>query len=526
MQEEPGSAWPGGPPLDFFEDHENYDYGYGLPPQLDEGTLRRQRQLDKDTLRRQRHEQMRKDLDFNHVLRSWENSRLVNSLENLFYPLPPSRHEPGGNVFNFTLNPLLLPADKQKIYANSDYMKVHHFSPCAQIYIGDPGAAEYNSKNPPLLIARTIEQQQRKLIRRGREQDWHMCRLIQVVLSCEANNAEFDEAASLVPNFHIDMQMGFLRRPLLHLLIIDIYNKRSRCAQEVRRLHPNLYMVHRERLKHMLKRGADINMGGTSNDYNALQIAVYLNLADIVTDLLQYSVHQANMRVCSRDRGSSLFQLLISGYYYRDPQSPAGPGTNPNCISNFLICLARASGAGLIDGKHSSQIDCIHAKDVKNSSVMDYLQGVHRLSSNFPRDFNSAHTDKHFILRDLFFVLQDIVTIRENIRVQGILTHNLHSKEWERRVPEEIRRRLIREGKRGENEEYFIRGEMVQRYREHMEQHDIEQQLMSLYLLPSPATMPQAPDLQAEIIQHPTAWLHTLREHALHTYTAICNGTR
>ena len=54
-----------------------------------------------------------------------------------------------------------------------------------------------------------------------------------------------------------------------------------------------------------------------------------------------------------------------------------------------------------------------------------------------------------------------------------------------------------------------------------MEQHDIERQLMSLYLLASPATMPQAPDLQAEIIQHPTVWLHTLREHALCTYTAI-----
>ena len=464
---------------------------------------------------------MREDLDFTRVPAGWESSLLIDELENLFSPLRADNPGRRGNIFNFTLDPQLLSVEKRAIYANSDYMRANHFSPCLQIYEGHPD--EYNSKNSPLLIARTIEQQQRRLIQRGRQVDWDMCHLIQVVLSCDAQNDDFDQAASSVANFRIDMPMDFLRRPLLHLLIIDIYNKRSRCAEEVNRLHPNLRVVQRQRLQHMLELGADVNVGGTVKGYNALQIAVYLNLWDIVADLLQYSEHSPNLHVCSSEKGSTLFELLISGYYFRDPQSPAGPIslTTDNCISDFLICLAHISGRGSVHGRRTCNTDPIHAKDVKNNSVMDYLQGLYRLSNNYPYDFGVVYADKQLILRDLFFVLQDIVTVRENIRVRGILTHNLHSKEWERPVPEEIRRRLIREGKRGENEEYFIRGEMVQRYREHMELHDIEEQLMSLYLNPPATALSVQLGSHAALVQTSTDRLHALRDHALGTYTAI-----
>ena len=93
-----------------------------------------------------------------------------------------------------------------------------------QTYLGD--SKTYNVKDPPILIARTIEQLQRRLIRSGTLEDLNMCRLIQVVISNTAVDEDFDSAAANVRNFHIDQQMDFLRRRLLHLLIIDLYNKR------------------------------------------------------------------------------------------------------------------------------------------------------------------------------------------------------------------------------------------------------------------------------------------------------------
>ena len=165
---------------------------------------------------------------------------------------------------------------------------------------------------------------------------------------------------------------------------------------------------------------------------------------------------------------------------------------------------------------------------MKGNSVLDYLQKVHRLSSDFPRDSKTPHMEKKFILRDLFLVLQDIVTMRENVRVGGIMTHNLHSKEWERRVPEDIRRRLIRESKSGENEEYFIRGEMVQLYRERMQQErmqqeHMEQKLMSLHLNETVTRMPLPSDLHAGMTPPSNDLYRALRDHALLTYASINN---
>ena len=179
----------------------------------------------------------------------------------------------------------------------------------------------------------------------------------------------------------------------------------------------------------------------------------------------------------------------------------------------------------------TSQADPIHGKDVKGNSVLDYLQKVHGLSSEFPRDWLTPYMEKKFILHDLFVVLQDIVTIRENFRVEGILTHNLHSKEWERPVPEDIRRRLIRESKSGENAEYFIRGEMVQlyrermeqMYRERMEQEHMEQELMSLHLNETITRMPVPSDLHGGMTPPSIDPYRALRDHALLTYAAINN---
>jgi len=88
---------------------------------------------------------------------------------------------------------------------------------------------------------------------------------IQVVLSCEADDVDFDNAAACVRNFHIINQMDFLRRLLPQLLIIDIYKKRGRCAVELRKLKPHLHTVQMQRLRHMLRLGANVNVGGTKN---------------------------------------------------------------------------------------------------------------------------------------------------------------------------------------------------------------------------------------------------------------------
>ena len=159
-----------------------------------------------------------------------------------------------------------------------------------QTYLGD--SKTYNVKDPPILIARTIEQLQRRLIRSGTLEDLNMCRLIQVVISNTAVDEDFDSAAANVRNFHIDQQMDFLRRPLLHLLIIDLYNKRGRCASRLRAQHPALFSVLLNRLQHMLKLGACVNVGGTVNNYSALQIAIYLNMEDVVGYIKMYSVTQ------------------------------------------------------------------------------------------------------------------------------------------------------------------------------------------------------------------------------------------
>ena len=98
-------------------------------------------------------------------------------------------------------------------------------------------------------------------------------------------------------------------------------------------------------------------------------------------------------------------------------------------------------------------------------------------------------------------------------------------------MPEEIRKRLIRESKSGENAEYFIRGEMVQLYRERkgqmrrerMEQERMEQQLMAFHLNETFTRMPVASDLHGGMPPPSIDPLRALRDHALITYAHICN---
>jgi hypothetical protein len=263
---------------------------------------------------------------------------------------------------------------------------------------------------------------------------------------------------------------------------------------------------------------------------------------DVVKDLLEFSIVPPNLNVLSRKNQFSLFQLLISGYYFRDPLSPAGPGALPtgvpsllqsrktnasyraDCITEFVSCLTLISGDGFVNGKHTNQFDPIHGTDVKGNSVMHYLQKLHGLSCDFPHDCLIPYMQRNFILRDLFLVLQDIVTTRENFRVQSLMTYNLHSKEWERPVPDDIRRRLIRESKSGDSEEYFLRCEQVQMYRDHVKQLHLERMehdRISLGLNDQSPQLPIPPILYTRMQAPFIDSFRVHRDHALRAYAAI-----
>ena len=224
----------------------------------------------------------------------------------------------------------------QEVLRRSNYMQYNQFIECKQTYMGDSDI--YDVKNPPLLLARTIEQQQRRLIESGTHDDLYMCMLIQEVLSNDGRVEDFNNAALNKRDFHIDMQLDFLRRPLLHLLIIDIYYKRGRCATELRARHPNVYDVQLTRLIRMLQLDADVNLGETVKNYSALQIAVYLNLEDVVSAIARYSTPQPELSCTTKDPyQSSLTKLLVSGYYHRDPENTMT--NDESTIGSFLFCL-------------------------------------------------------------------------------------------------------------------------------------------------------------------------------------------
>jgi len=321
-------------------------------------------------------------------------------------------------------------------------MQYNHFTECKQTYIGDSDI--YNVKNPPLLLARTIEQQQRRLIGCGTLNDLCMCMLIQEVLSNDGSVEDFNNAALNVHDFNIDMQLDFLRRPLLHLLIIDIYNKRGRCATELRAQYPNVYGVQLTRLKHMLELGADVNLGGTVKNYSALQIAVYLNLDDVVSVIARHSIRKPEWQCTTQDPyQSSLIKLLVSGYYHRDPENTMA--SDGNTIASFVFCLFLVARQFATDPYTGQRKDPLDYRDTYNKCVMSYLREASGLSRDFPRDRNLGERDKVYILRDLFVELHDfrMDNIKETPRYKAFMSSSLHAKNWNMPMSLELREKIF-----------------------------------------------------------------------------------
>jgi len=359
---------------------------------------------------------------------------VAQGLENLFPPLPPSRL--GQNIFSDEDVCRNNPSTAQsEVFRKSNYMHYNQFTECKQSYIGD--ADIYNVKNSPLLIARTIEQQQRLLIRDG---NINLCRLIQVVLSNDADNNDFDAALVKVPRFHINKQLDFLRRPLLHLLIIDIYNKKGRCATKLRAQYPNLYRTQMRRLEHMLMRGASVDVGGTIKNYSALQIAVYLNLSEVVHVIHTYRAGRAQWHSkTGLPYLSSLVQLLVSGYYHRDPTNTVIP--HSQSVEKFFYCLflLHEKIPFYLDPKTGRRLDPIYCKDTHGLSVMNYLGDSNGLSRDFPYDKNMPEDHKAYILRDLFVELHDM----SMARYHAFMSCSLLPKNRIMSVPEEVQNRLF-----------------------------------------------------------------------------------
>jgi len=370
-----------GPPDDF---HENfggdYDYGYGQEPGYD-------------------HDLNCRTDRFENLFPARESCRLG---VNVFTDEQVLRDHGGES------GPLL-----QEILRKSNYIQYNKLEPCKEIYWNKEDDFEFYSKNSPLLLARGIEQQQRRFILSGREIDMNMCLLMQVVLSNDATNNDFrNTAAKLGCNFDINMDLDFLGISLLHLLIVDIYNKRGRCAFKLRAQTPKLRKVQLGRLRHMLMMGADANTPGLDTiqhprKYSALQFAVFLNLDDVVAILVQNNTTPVNLLcLTGPEYQSSLLQLLIGGYYHMDPENMLSLGTE--CVSSFVKCLSAISGQPFLDTHSGRRNDIFDFKDQNRCSVMCYLEDASSLSRDHPRDLHMAKEDKVYILRELWIILREI----------------------------------------------------------------------------------------------------------------------
>jgi len=97
------------------------------------------------------------------------------SLENLFRALEQS--EVGLNVFSEedVWRQVELGYVTEEMYHKSRNMEYNQFTACQQNYEND--VDRDSNKNPPLLIARAIEQQQRYLMLHGKVDDLHMFKM-------------------------------------------------------------------------------------------------------------------------------------------------------------------------------------------------------------------------------------------------------------------------------------------------------------------------------------------------------------
>jgi hypothetical protein len=380
------------------------------------------------------------------LLEPWTESRcdqaFVN-LENLFPTLEKSVL--GRNVFSeeSVKRQVEIGSVTEEMYRKSRYMEYNDFTACKQTYENDVDCD--SDKNPPLLMARAIEQQQRYLMLHGQVECLHLCSLIQVVLSNDATNDDFDVAAARVSNFNINMVLEFLDMPLLSLLIIDIYNKMGRCAVRLRAMHPYLRIVQLKRLIHILGLGADPNVCGLEFDYSfsALQIAVFLNLDGEIMTMMRNSFVRPNLS-CKTNwpQSSSLVLLLISGYYHRDPENT--PTKDRDNVLRFICCLSVISGLE-IDANTGLVTDPFEFKDRHGRTVMDYLQYVNGLSRDWPYDEDRDDKDKVYMLRNLWSVLHDIQIeyITQTPRYQAFMTSTLHCSHWRMQLHHDTRQKIF-----------------------------------------------------------------------------------
>ena len=240
-------------------------------------------------------------------------------------------------------------------------------------------------------------------MRRGTLNDWRLCNMVQVVLSCDADSGDFDRAVADIPGFDINMRLDFLRRPLLHLLIIDIYNKQGRCGAVLRERNPEMYTKQLQRLQHLMELGSDMNLGGTQHSYSALQIAVFLNLPDVLQVMFSAQMPGSalvpNLNVVTTStKFHSLLRLLVSGYFFGDPLDLHARTSRQE---NVLACIA------ILNTRSQQNIYAINMRDIYDDTVMHILSGVYGVGNKVCRiwddDINDYDcTSSVYVLRDLF----------------------------------------------------------------------------------------------------------------------------
>jgi len=230
----------------------------------------------------------------------------------------------------------------------------------------------------------------------------------------------------------------------------------------------------------MLKLGESVTMGGTVNNYNALQIAMYLNLDIVVTCIQSYSVARPPWSCTTQlPHQSSLIQLLVSGYYHKDPenkmaQPPDDIATdNIESVSSFIFCLFVIDRQNANDPYTAQRRDPLQFQDKYGKTVMDYLQTANGLSRNFPRDWNLPEHDKVYDLRNLFVHLHGIMmsNMPQTLRYKSFMSSSLYSREWKQPMPFELRNEMFMQSL---EEKIQKRSRAIALYRDQIKTREIE----------------------------------------------------
>jgi len=207
----------------------------------------------------------------------------------------------------------------------------------------------------------------------------------------------------------------------------------------------------------MLKLGASVTVGGTVNNYNALQIAMYLNLDVVVSCIVNYSVARPPWSCTTQlPYQSSLIELLVSGYYRKDPENKIAQlpsdddgddisTEDTQCVSSFIRCLFLIDRKNANDPYTAQRRDPLQFEDKYGKTVMDYLQTANGLSRDFPRDWKLPEHEKVYDLRNLFVELHGIMisNMPHTLRYKSFMSSSLYSKEWKLPMPLELRNEMF-----------------------------------------------------------------------------------